>query len=319
MGVSTMPTRTVRLQEVDEVRITTVVDNTIDVLMTSTDVARRLPPRPDAFEKPMPIAEHGFAALVTTRRGDRTGQVLLDTGSSENGVLHNLDAMSIDLSGIEAIVISHGHADHTLGLPRLLDRLAPRRVRVVAHPDAFLERRVALPNVTVTMPRLDREGVRRRANVELVETRDPTLLADGTLLVSGEIARTTSFEVGFPPNQTRRNGEWQPDPLVLDDQSVAVNVGGRGLVILSGCGHAGIVNSVRAVQAVTGVETVHAVIGGFHLQDPRVIPPTVAALEAMGPRYVVPTHCTGWVAIHAIARVMPDAFIANSVGTTLVF
>jgi 7,8-dihydropterin-6-yl-methyl-4-(beta-D-ribofuranosyl)aminobenzene 5'-phosphate synthase len=106
---------------------------------------------------------------------------------------------------------------------------------------------------------------------------------------------------------------------VLDDQSVAVNVRGRGLVILSGCGHAGIVNSVRAVQAVTGVERVHAVIGGFHLQDPRVMAPTVAALEAMGPCYVVPTHCTGWAAIHEIARVMPDAFIANSVGTTLVF
>jgi 7,8-dihydropterin-6-yl-methyl-4-(beta-D-ribofuranosyl)aminobenzene 5'-phosphate synthase len=119
--------------------------------------------------------------------------------------------MAIDLSGLEAIVISHGHADHTLGLPRLLDRLASRRLRVVAHPDAFLERRVASPAVTVIMPRLDREGVRRRANVKLVETRDPTLLLDGTLLVSGEIARTTSFEVGFRP--TRRGETASGSPI----------------------------------------------------------------------------------------------------------
>jgi len=310
--------QTVQLREVDEVRVTTVVDNVIDVLMASTEVARRLEFHPDSFEKPWPTAEHGFAALITTRRGDHVGQILLDTGSSPTGILHNLDAMSLDLSGLEAVVISHGHADHTLGLTELLSRLASQRVRVVAHPDAFLERRVAFPSVAVTMPRLSRDGL-RGGNVELIETPDPTLLGDGTLLVSGEIARTTSFEVGFPPNQSRRDGDWQPDPLVHDDQCVAANVRGKGLVVASGCGHAGIVNSVRHIQAISGVEAVYAVIGGFHLQNPRLIAPTVVALKAIGPRYVVPTHCTGWAAIHEFARVMPEAFVANSVGTTLVF
>ena len=308
----------IRLKEIDGVEITTVVDNVIDLLMAGTEVARRLEIRPDSFEKPLPVAEHGFAALIATWRDGRIGQVLLDTGSSETGILHNLDAMSLDPSGLEAIVISHGHADHTLGLTRLLSRLASRQVRVVAHPDAFLDRRLVTPKVTVTMPKLSRDLL-RGGSVELIETADSTLLVDGTLLVSGEIARTSGFEVGFPPNQSWRDGKWQPDPLVHDDQCVAVNVRGKGLVIVSGCGHAGIVNSVRHVQAITGVEKVHAVIGGFHLQNPRLIAPTVAAFKSIGPRYVVPTHCTGWAAIHEFARVMPESFVANSVGTTLVF
>jgi 7,8-dihydropterin-6-yl-methyl-4-(beta-D-ribofuranosyl)aminobenzene 5'-phosphate synthase len=313
-----MLTQTVQLREVDEVRLTTVVDNMVDVLMASNEVARRLEIRADSFERPMPIAEHGFASLITTRIGDRVGQVFLDTGSSPMGILHNIDAMSLDLSELDAIVISHGHADHTLGLTKLLSRLAPHRVRVVAHPDAFLERRVVLPKVTVRMPPLTRDlldGV----NVELIETADPTLLLDGMLLVSGEIVRTTTFESGFPANQSRRDGEWAPDPLMHDDQCVAVNVRGKGLVIVSGCGHAGIVNSVRHVQAITGIDAVHAIIGGYHLQNPQLIAPTVSALKEIGPRYVVPTHCTGWAAIHEFARMMPEAFIANSVGTTLVF
>ena len=226
--------------------------------------------------------------------------------------------MSLDLSRLEAIVISHGHADHTLGLTSLLSRLAPRRVRLVAHPDAFLERRLVTPKVEVTIPKLSRDRL-GGGSVDWIETADPTLLVDGTLLVSGEIARTSGFEVGFPPNQSRRDGKWQPDPLVHDDQCVAVNVRGKGLVVVSGCGHAGIVNSVRHVQTITGVEKLHAVVGGFHLQDSQLIAPTIAALKGIGPRYVVPMHCTGWLAIHEFARAIPEAFVANSVGTTLVF
>ncbi len=310
--------QTVQLWDADEVRITTVVDNVIDVLTPGTEVARRFELRADSFEKAVPIAEHGFAALIATRLCGRANQVLLDTGSSPTGILHNLDAMSIDLSGLDAVVISHGHADHTLGLPKLLSRLAGQRVRVVAHPDAFLERRVVFPKVTVTMPPLSRDLV-SGGNVELIEATGPTLLADGTVVVSGEIARTTSFEVGLPPNQSRRDGLWQPDAVMRDDQCVAVSVRGKGLVIVSGCGHAGIVNTVLHVQAITGIEKVHAVVGGFHLQNPHLIAPTVSALKAIGPRYVVPTHCTGWAAVHEFARVMPEAFVPNSVGTTLLF
>ncbi len=317
-----MPELRVHLQEVDEIRATTVMDNSIDLLMANTEVAKRLPIAADSLERPLPIAEHGFAALITVREGDRWRRVLLDTGSSPTGVLHNLDAMSIDASEIEVIVLSHGHFDHTLGLPALLQRMGTGRVRVVLHPDAFLERRLVRPDAEpVRFPRLFR-GSLEREGVEMTVTPDPTLLLDGTVLVSGEIERTTSFEVGFPPNQARRGESWEPDPLIHDDQCVIANLRGKGLVVVSGCAHAGIVNSVRHAQALTGVEAVHAVMGGFHLTGKLfegIIPPTIAALREISPRYLVPTHCTGFAAIHEVARAFPDAFVANAVGTTLVF
>jgi 7,8-dihydropterin-6-yl-methyl-4-(beta-D-ribofuranosyl)aminobenzene 5'-phosphate synthase len=105
----------------------------------------------------------------------------------------------------------------------------------------------------------------------------------------------------------------------MDDQCAIVNVKGKGLVIITGCGHSGIINIIRNAQAVTGVERIHAVIGGFHLSGglfEQIIPATVEALKTISPTYVVPGHCTGWKATHEIARALPGAFIANAVGTS---
>jgi 7,8-dihydropterin-6-yl-methyl-4-(beta-D-ribofuranosyl)aminobenzene 5'-phosphate synthase len=115
-----------------------------------------------------------------------------------------------------------------------------------------------------------------------------------------------------------KGGQWQPDPLILDDQAVVINVRDRGLVILTGCGHAGIVNIVHYARKLTGIEQVYAVIGGFHLNGPSfipLIPLACEALTALSPEILVPAHCTGWRAIHALAAALPDAFIQNSVGT----
>ncbi len=112
-----------------------------------------------------------------------------------------------------------------------------------------------------------------------------------------------------------------PDPLIHDDQAVVMSVRGRGLVVLSGCGHAGIINILLHARALTGVERIHAVLGGFHLTGrlfEPLITPTVEALKAISPSLIVPAHCTGWRATHEIARALPDAFVANSVGTTFV-
>jgi len=107
--------------------------------------------------------------------------------------------------------------------------------------------------------------------------------------------------------------------VILDDQALIAHVAGRGLVVLTGCGHAGIINICRYAQRLTGVENLHAIIGGFHLTGPLfepVIGDTVTALEQLAPEVIVPAHCTGWKATHAIARRLPGAFIQNSVGTT---
>lgn len=307
------------LPEVDEVRVTLVMDNSIDVLMASTDVVRRFPLGPNPFERPQPMAEHGFSALIRVKRGEKSGTILFDTGVSRRGILHNLDALEVDLADIQAIVLSHGHADHALGLPGLMERLG-RRLPLVLHPDAYLERRLILPNGTELNLPPPRRADLQREHIVIIEEPGPSTLINGQILVSGEVARTTDFEKGFAIHWARRDGVWLPDPLILDDQCAIVNVRDKGLVVITGCGHAGIINILKHAQALTGVEKLYAVVGGFHLTGglfEPAIPATTAALQQLGPRYLMPGHCTGWSATHQIARAMPEAFIPNSVGTTL--
>ncbi len=187
------------------------------------------------------------------------------------------------------------------------------------HPAAYLERKLILPDgFEVQVPAPKRSDFQKE-NIQLIEELGPPMLVEGMILVSGEIARQTDFEKGFPIHYARQNGGWAPDPLILDDQCVIRSGKNKGLVILTGCGHAGIIN--YHAQALTGVQSVYAVVGGFHLSGglfEPIIPATISALKQIGPRYVVPCHYTGWSATLQIAQAMPDAFIPPSVGTTLI-
>lgn len=155
---------------------------------------------------------------------------------------------------------------------------------------------------------------------EVIERRVPSLLVDGSVLITGEVDRTTEFERGMPPpHQAWTGTEWVHDPAVIDDQALVVNVRGRGLVVLTGCGHAGAINIVRHAQRLTGVDRLHALAGGLHLGGPafeQIIAPTVEALTGLAPDLVVPGHCTGWRAQHALAAALPGAWVASSSGTT---
>ncbi len=310
----------VSLPEVDEVQITTITDNSLDVLMASTAIARRFPLKRDVFDHTFPIAEHGYSVLIRARRGDAWNTVLFDTGVSRRGILWNFDALEIDAKNIQAIVLSHGHADHAMGFLGLVDRLGSRRVPLVLHPDAYLERKLVLPNGDEFFLRPPKQSDLRRENIELIESVEPSMLVDNMVLVSGEVARTTEFEKGMMVHHAQRNGVWGPDPLIPDDQCAIMNVKGKGLVIVTGCGHSGIINVIRNAQRITGHEKVYTVMGGFHLTGglfEPIIPATVRALQQINPRYVVPGHCTGWSAVIQIAQAMPESFVPNSVGTTL--
>lgn len=156
--------------------------------------------------------------------------------------------------------------------------------------------------------------------IEVVESTRPSFLVGGSVLVSGEVPRTSSFETGFGLHWAQRGGAWASDPQILDDQCAIFLVRGKGLVVLTGCSHAGIVNTVRQAVSLTGVDRVHAVVGGFHLTgacfEPR-IPETVEALKAFAPDLLVPGHCTGFGAQRALADAMPQAFVPSGVGTTV--
>jgi 7,8-dihydropterin-6-yl-methyl-4-(beta-D-ribofuranosyl)aminobenzene 5'-phosphate synthase len=321
----------IQLPPVDEAHITLVMDNSIDLLMPSSQIAQRFMFSPKWLEKvqakssmmegPLPYAEHGFSALISVKRGGKQGTVLFDTGVSEAGILWNLDALEIDLNSIQAIVLSHGHPDHVLGLPGVFKRLGLRNMPLVLHPDAYLDRKLVLPDgIELNLPAPKKEDLRRE-NIEVIESVRPSMLLDEMVLISGEVARTTGFETGFPIHYAHRHNKWGPDPMILDDQCVIINLDGKGLVVLTGCGHSGLINTIRHAQQITGLDQIYAVIGGFHLSGAvfePIIPATIAALKEINPRYVMPGHCTGWRATHQIAQALPDAFIPNSVGTTLV-
>jgi 7,8-dihydropterin-6-yl-methyl-4-(beta-D-ribofuranosyl)aminobenzene 5'-phosphate synthase len=206
-----MSPRSVPLHEADAVRITIVADNSTDALMAGAEVAHRLPLGTNAFAHPLPIVEHGFSVLFEVRRGERRGTVLFDTGVSRTGLLHNLDAREINPANIGAIVLSHGHTDHAMGLPGLMTRIG-RRLPLVLHPEAYVERKLMLPNGDEVNLLPPRRADLPREQIEVIEEVGPSLLVDDTLLVSGEVARTTESDV-----ETEVRGS--PLEALLDEES----------------------------------------------------------------------------------------------------
>jgi 7,8-dihydropterin-6-yl-methyl-4-(beta-D-ribofuranosyl)aminobenzene 5'-phosphate synthase len=321
----------IALEPVDGVDVTTVVDNSSDVLMPDEGLVRRWGPVGTAGAIPViPSelaeggktvdflrAEHGFSALIDVQVGGRR-RVLFDAGITPDGLIGNLDRLAIPPDSFEAVVLSHGHFDHVMGLDGLARRLGPRKVPLLLHPEFWTRRRIVTPGGGAwELPMPSRAGI-EGAGFAIIEDRQPSFLLDGVLLVTGEVDRTTDFETGMPIHQAWRDEDWQPDPLIHDDQAVVLHVRGKGRVVLSGCGHSGIVNIVRHAKALTGIDQVYAVLGGFHLTGgifEPIIPRTVAALAAENLAVLVPAHCTGWKAQHALAAGLPDAFRANSVGS----
>jgi 7,8-dihydropterin-6-yl-methyl-4-(beta-D-ribofuranosyl)aminobenzene 5'-phosphate synthase len=167
---------------------------------------------------------------------------------------------------------------------------------------------------------LDEEAL-EEAGAVLHKAEGACTLASDLVLVTGEVERVTDFERGFPWAEAKIDDEWVVDPF-HDDQGVAVKVKDKGLVVIGGCSHAGIINTVKHAQKAARTDTVHAVLGGFHLTGPvfePIIGPTIEKMKKIGPEYVVPMHCTGWKAINQFAKEMPEQFVLNSVGTTYVF
>jgi 7,8-dihydropterin-6-yl-methyl-4-(beta-D-ribofuranosyl)aminobenzene 5'-phosphate synthase len=317
------------LEPVDEIVITTLVDNTYDALLTSDERTSRAPfkagtARAPQFESGSTtvglMAEHGFSALVQIRRGATTTTLLFDTGLSPDAMVVNADRLGVDLSAVQAVVLSHGHFDHAGGLAGLAGRHGVRSLPMVVHPMIWTRRRLAVPGhepdelPTLSKRALESEGF------AVIERRQPSLLVDNRVLITGEIDRTTDFEHGMPPSHQAWTGaSWEPDPLILDDQALVVRLRGHGLVLLTGCGHAGAINIIRHAQRLTATPKLHALLGGLHLSGPAfepVIQPTVSALIDINPELVVPGHCTGWRAQHALAAALPAAWVAGSSGSS---
>jgi 7,8-dihydropterin-6-yl-methyl-4-(beta-D-ribofuranosyl)aminobenzene 5'-phosphate synthase len=318
------------LAPVDSISITTLCDNVTDMLLVDQGPAKRAPlggpkaPRvavqtlEAGFGVDALHAEHGFSALVTVRSGEHVHRFLFDTGVTPDGMIENMRRLDLSPKDVEVIVLSHGHFDHTAGLDGFIRSVGRPNLPVLIHPEFWTRRRLNIPGRTpIVLPSTSR-GALEGAGFEIIEERRPSFLFEGMVLITGEVDRTTPFERGFPVHEAERDGSWVADPLILDDQAMIVDVRGKGLVVLTGCGHAGVVNILHYARRLTGTDRIHAVIGGFHLSGPifePIIGPTCDGLAALAPDVLVPAHCTGWKAVHALASRFPSAFIQNSVGT----
>jgi len=305
------------LREADKLEVIVLVDNYADLLLESTEVVRRAQTPPGTAL----LAEHGLSCLLKVYAGSEEHLVLMDAGISTTCLFHNTDVLGVDLSKVESVVLSHGHFDHFGAMVDFL-KIARKGIRLTLHPDAFDERRINTPVLArpADMPVLS-EKTLKETGVVLNKVKEASTLASDLVMVTGEVERVTDFEKGLPWVEAKIDGEWVMDPF-HDDQGVAVKVKGKGLVVIGGCSHAGIINTVKHAQKVARAEKVHAVLGGFHLSGPLfepIIGPTIEEMKKIGPDFVVPMHCTGWKSVNRFAEEMPEQFVLNSVGTTYVF
>ena len=313
----------IELNALDRVEILTLQDNTIDItMMDNNAIVQRAMAIKEGQIKNSILAEHGFSALVRTTAGEKTRTLLFDFGYSEGGAAFNARALGVDMGQVEALALSHGHSDHMGGFAALVEMIGKKGLPFFVHPEIFKAPRyvkigegLKFDFPTITRARLEQAGVK------VIEVKEPEAILDGDVGFLGEIERVTDFEKGFPIAFFLEDAVEKWDPIE-DDTAVVMNLKGKGLVVLSGCAHSGVVNTVRYAKAVTGVEKVHAIMGGFHLSGPffePIVGRTTEELQKLAPDYIIPTHCTGRKAIMYMENAMPGQFILNMSGTKLTF
>jgi 7,8-dihydropterin-6-yl-methyl-4-(beta-D-ribofuranosyl)aminobenzene 5'-phosphate synthase len=292
--------------------ITTVVDNYLDVFEASTPLVERIVP--GKLKKPL-LAGHGLAFLVEVHFGEKRFSLLMDTGNAFEPFRHNMEALGRGPSEVEALFLSHGHPDHYGGLLGFLAwRGAP--LPLYTHPDAFWPKYLSTARGKVGPWELERAKL-VGAGAEIHCSREVQELRRGVYL-TGEVPRRTDFEQGMPGARIIQEGKDVED-LLRDEQGLVVDLGDKGVVVVSGCSHPGIVNTVAHAREITGNERVLAVVGGFHLAQAgeEVVARTAGALKESGAQLVVTGHCTGFHPNCRLSRELGNAFAVNCVGTRI--
>lgn len=311
------------LKATERVEILALQDNYIDLVAPdSNEIVQRAMPLKDGEIKNSILAEHGFSTLITINQANAARALLFDFGFSAHGAAFNAEALGVDLTGVEVLALSHGHLDHVGGMKQLVEKIGKPAIPLVLHPGAFRNPRFlkARNKLKAYFPPFTLEAIEANG-VTPVETTQPYPLLDGAALFLGQIPRVTAFEQGASNLFYEEDGVEKHD-LIEDDTAIVINLQDRGLVIISGCAHSGIVNTIIHAIDVTGIERIWAIMGGFHLSGAdvqAVIQPTVDALKKLKPRYIIPVHCTGRQAVLEIEKQMPECFIMNMAGTKLTF
>ncbi len=301
----------------------------------------RRPRRPPSSGEPTSLqGEWGLALWVETARGSETRRLQIDFGFSAATLNHNLDWLGLDPAQLDAMLLTHGHYDHFGGLAGYLaaqrGRLRPDLPFYIGGEECFCTREVGPPSAPSNFGALDRRAL-ADARLRLVVAERPALIADHGFS-SGAIP-LASFEKPLPASRMRIGTgaaglgcapesvaeDKRSLTLVPDDfrheQATCFHLRGKGLIVMTSCGHRGIVNSVRAAMRTSGIDKLHAVIGGFHLAPApaEYLRQTVAELKALSPEVVIPMHCSGQAFYDLARQEWPGRVPLSSVGTAFVF
>jgi 7,8-dihydropterin-6-yl-methyl-4-(beta-D-ribofuranosyl)aminobenzene 5'-phosphate synthase len=302
--------------EVDRLIITVITDNYYDSVRVNPPSGKRLKASPGVSIH----AEHGLSYHVETVVDNRSYFFMFDYGLDPIGVMNNIELLGIDLGKVNAFGLSHGHFDHWSGMIDILERGAPGTPLYVGE-ETFVHRYALRPGSEelTDLEQLEREAIEKQGIARIVEVREPVEVIPGCYM-TGQIERVTEYEKGSPYLLIKRDKELEQD-YFPGEQALVCSVKGRGLVVISGCAHAGIINTVRHAQKITGIGKVHVVIGGFHLVNaaPEIIERTVADMQEIGPDHIIPAHCTGFEAILSFASKMPHQFVLNTAGVQYAF
>jgi 7,8-dihydropterin-6-yl-methyl-4-(beta-D-ribofuranosyl)aminobenzene 5'-phosphate synthase len=310
------------LRQVDELTVHVVVDNTTDMLssrpahVTSELRVLKEAGMEELTGETLCSAHHGLCLAITTHLDGQAHSVLFDAGPDPYAVERNMRHMNLDAGRIEALVLSHGHFDHSEGLLKAIELIRAanggRIIPLHVHPGAFVKRAMRLPSGEI-LPLQDvpPRRVLEEKGARVVASAEPEEILGGLFYLSGEIPRR-SFERGLNNHLKRSDdGQWEADPLIQDERFMAAHVRGKGIAIFTGCSHGGLLNICSHAQEIFPDVPLYAVVGGLHLVSPNedIIQETIAELGKFDLKVIIPGHCTGWRAVYALVSAFGEEVV----------